>query len=50
MNGWDFAKHFVDLAYEHWIITMAFLCIIRKVSIVSISREVENERRNRDGN
>ena len=49
MNGWDFAKYFVDVAYNHWVITMAFLCILRKFALIHVSKEVEDECRDRDG-
>lgn len=37
MTGWDFAKYVIDNAYDHWCITLVFLCCIFRVTLFNFS-------------
>lgn len=36
MTGWEFAKYFVDLAYDHWATTIVFLICLNPWSNFSL--------------
>lgn len=48
MSGWEFARYFLDKVYEHWIISILFLCIVRRVTLVNLSSSGENEKKTVD--
>lgn len=36
MNGWEFAKYFVDKAYDHYFITFFFLLAVMPWNTVKL--------------
>ena len=49
MNGWEFAKYFVDMAYQHWCITAFFIFLIFPKGWIQEHRTIEVDYENKKG-
>ena len=50
MNGWEFARYFVDMIYAHWCVTAFFLYLMfNRVSILGNEIYMCNGKEENDG-